>query len=184
VLTGATTTELARDVPTLSAFALAFLGSAALWWLYFNYAARIAERRLELAEDRTRLARDAYTYLHVVLVGAIVLSAVGDELVIAHPTEALEGSAEVAAVVGGPALYLFAHALFRWRLARRPGWRRPLGGLACVLIGLALPGADALVLALLVLVVLVAVITTDQVIATRRAGAVVRPRTAGPSARP
>ena len=47
------------------AFGLAFLSTAALWWLYFNYVARIAERRLELAPSSTRLARDGYTYLHV-----------------------------------------------------------------------------------------------------------------------
>jgi low temperature requirement protein LtrA len=169
VVTGATASELGLTSRTAAAFSTAFLTTAALWWLYFTAVARIAERRLhEETTRRTAVARDAYTYLHVVLVGAIVLSAVGDELVIAHPTDPLEGSAEVAAVVGGPALYLFAHALFRLRLTHRTGWRRPLGGLACVLIGVVFSEADALVLALLVLVVLVAVIAGDQAVAHRR----------------
>lgn len=169
VVTGATTSELGLTSKTAVAFATAFLTSAALWWLYFTAVARIAERRLhERTTDRTSVARDAYTYLHVVLVAAIVLSAVGDELVIAHPTEPPAGSAEVAAVVGGPALYLFGHMLFRLRMSGRTGWRRPLGGVVCVLIGLALPGADALVLALLVLAVLVAVIVGDQLVYARR----------------
>ena len=99
-----------------AAFALAFLATAALWWLYFNYVARIAQRRLELAPDRTNMARDAYTYLHVVMIAGVIVSAVGDELVIAHPTEELAGP-EVAAVVAGPAIYLLAHALFRLRMA-------------------------------------------------------------------
>ena len=69
VITGATTAELDLDTGRTAAFAVAFLGSAALWWLYFNYVAAIAERRLELAaEDRTLMARDAYTYLHVVMI--------------------------------------------------------------------------------------------------------------------
>ncbi|HET6510206.1 MAG TPA: low temperature requirement protein A [Baekduia sp.] len=169
VVTGATTSELGLTSKTAVAFGTAFLTSAALWWLYFTAVAQLAERRLhELTTDRTSVARDAYTYLHVVLVGAIVLSAVGDELVIAHPTEPLAGSAEVAAVVGGPALYLFAHVLFRLRLTGRTAWRRPLGAALCVLIGIALPGADALVLALLVLAVLVAVIAGDQLVYGRR----------------
>ncbi len=172
VVIGTTTSELGLTGRTAVAFGTAFLTSAALWWLYFTAVARIAERRLhEETTRRTAIARDAYTYLHVVLVGAIVLSAVGDELVIAHSTEPLKGSAEVAAVVGGPALYLLAHALFRVRLTGRAGWRRPLGGLACALIGVVLAGADALVLALLVLVVLVAVIAGDQLAAHRRAAA-------------
>jgi low temperature requirement protein LtrA len=70
VVIGATTSELRLTVTRAVAFGLAFLLTAALWWLYFNYVARIAQRRLELAADRTTLARDAYTYLHVVLVRA------------------------------------------------------------------------------------------------------------------
>ena len=83
----------------LAAFGLAFLITAAFWWLYFSYVATIAQRRLELASDRTTLARNGYTYLHVVLVAGIIVSAVGDELVIQHPTETLP-TAELVAVVG------------------------------------------------------------------------------------
>jgi low temperature requirement protein LtrA len=176
VVTGATTSEIGLDGHTAVAFATAFLTTAAMWWLYFTAVARIAERRLhQETTRRTTVARDAYTYLHVVLVAAIVVSAVGDELVIAHPSQALATSAEVAAVVGGPALYLFGHALFRLRISGSVGWRRPLGGLVCVAIGLVLPGADALVLALLVLVVLVVVIGGDYLAAGRR------PRAAAPA---
>ena len=71
-----------------------------MWWLYFNYVAAIAQRRLETAPNRTLLARDGYTYLHVVLVAGIIVGAVGDELVIAHPTDVLP-TAEV--VVSRPA---------------------------------------------------------------------------------
>jgi low temperature requirement protein LtrA len=92
VITGATTAELELTTATVAAFGLAFLVTAALWWLYFNLVATIAERRLAQAENRTVLARDAYTYLHVVIVAGILLTAVGDELVIAHPTEELPGS--------------------------------------------------------------------------------------------
>ena len=42
------------------------------------------------------------------MVAGVIVSAVGDELVIAHPTDVLPG-AEVAAVVAGPAIYLLAH---------------------------------------------------------------------------
>ena len=102
VISGTTTSELDLDIAVLTAFALAFLGTAALWWLYFSYVSTRVQRRLELAANSTRIARDAYTYLHVAIVGGIVLSAVGDELVIAHPTEVLPG-AELATVVAGPA---------------------------------------------------------------------------------
>jgi low temperature requirement protein LtrA len=177
VITGATTSDLGLDGPVLAAFATAFLTTAGLWWLYFTSVARIAERRLAEAEDRTTMARDGYTYLHVVLVAGIVLSAVGDELVIAHPHEALS-SAEVAAVVGGPALYLLGHALFRMRLTGTLSPRRSAGAAACALIGVLFSGADALVLAILVLAVVAAVIVGDQVAAARRRR-LAAPHTAG-----
>jgi low temperature requirement protein LtrA len=141
VLTGATTAELDLDTARLTAFGLAFVGTAALWWLYFNYVARIAQRRLELAQDRTRLARDGYTYLHVVMVAGVIVSAVGNELVIAHPTHELPGR-EIAVVVAGPAIYLIAHTLFRLRMAGSVSWRRLGGALACAGAGGVSRGAD------------------------------------------
>jgi len=167
VITGATTARLDLDAARLTALALAFAGSAALWWLYFDYVARIAERRLELAEDRTKLARDGYTYLHAVLVAGVVLAAVGDELVIAHPADELS-HAELLAVAGGPALYLLGHALFRLRMAGSLSWKRLLGACGCLataLVGLVTP---ALVVGALLVAVLVAVIAAEQVAAARR----------------
>jgi low temperature requirement protein LtrA len=167
VITGATTSQLDLDAARLAAFAVAFLGSAAMWWLYFNYVARIAERRLELAANRTILARDAYTYLHVVMVAGVIVAAVGDELAIAHPSEELPGK-EVAAVVAGPAIYLLAHALFRWRMAGTISWKRLGGAVACVAAGALGSAVSALVLATLVTAILIAVIAAEQVAGARR----------------
>jgi len=167
VITGATTAQLELDTARLTAFALAFAGSAALWWLYFDYVARIAERRLELAENRTKLARDGYTYLHALLVAGVVLSAVGDEIVIAHPTDELS-HAELLAVVGGPALYLAGHALFRLRMAGSLSWKRLLGACACLATALVGLVASALVVAALLVGVLVGVIVAERVAAARR----------------
>jgi low temperature requirement protein LtrA len=170
VLTGAATAELELDVARLAAFGLAFASTAALWWLYFDYVARIAQRRLTVAPaaERTRLARDGYTYLHVVLVAGVILSAVGDELVIAHPGDVLP-AAEVAVVAAGPALYLLGHVLFRLVMAGTLSWKRLGGAVACVaagFVGLAVP---ALVLGALLVCVLVAVIAAEHVAAARRA---------------
>jgi low temperature requirement protein LtrA len=168
VLTGSTISSADLDAATIAAFATAFLITAALWWLYFTYVVRIAERRLELATNRTRMARDAYTYLHVVFVAGIIVSAVGDELVIAHPSESLAG-AEVATVAAGPAIYLLAHALFRLRLTGTVSWKRLAGAAGCGVAGVLAAGADALVLAVLVFAVLAAVIGSEHLAAARRA---------------
>ena len=167
VITGATTSDLDLDAARMAAFGLAFLGSAALWWLYFNVAAAVAQRRLELAENRVLTARDAYTYLHVVIVLGVIVAAVGDELVIAHPTDVLPGE-EVAAVVAGPAIYLFALTLFRLRMAGSLSPARSIGALACVALGALGAVAPALVLLAALIGVLVAVITYEHVLGVRR----------------
>jgi low temperature requirement protein LtrA len=74
-----------------------------LWWLYFTSIAGLAERALAQAEYRTLLARDAYTYGHVLIIAGIIVTAVGDELVIRHPTEELP-TAKLTAVVAGPTM--------------------------------------------------------------------------------
>jgi low temperature requirement protein LtrA len=167
VLTGATTAELEVDAARIAAFGLAFLGTAALWWLYFNYVATIARRRLELSPDRTRLARDAYTYLHAAIVAGVILSAVGDELVIAHPTDVLPGK-EVAVVVAGPALYLVAHVALRLRMTGTISGKRLAGALACLAVGGLGGVAPALVIAALLVLVLVVVIGSEHLAAARR----------------
>jgi low temperature requirement protein LtrA len=167
VVTGATTADLDLTAARVAALALAFLATAAQWWLYFNLVANIAQRRLAQAENRTLLARDAYTYLHVVIVAGILLGAVGDELVIAHPTVEL-ANAELIAVVCGPALYLLAHVALRLRMTGTISPRRLAGAIGCLAVGAIGTFASALVVAALLLGVLVAVIVADQIAATRR----------------
>ncbi len=167
VITGATTAELKLDPARAAALGLAFLSTAAMWWLYFNYVAAIAQRRLEVAPNRTTLARDGYTYLHVVLVAGIIFGAVGDELVIAHPTDVLP-TAEVIVVAAGPAIYLLGHVLFRLVMARSISWRRLGGALACVVVGLVGTIVPALVLATLIVGVFVSVIVAERVAFLRR----------------
>jgi low temperature requirement protein LtrA len=168
VITGATTADYELDAARMTGFALAFLATAAMWWLYFNYVAAIAQRRLETASNRTLLARDGYTYLHVVLVAGIIIGAVGDELVIAHPTEVLP-TAEIVVVAAGPAIYLIGHVAFRLVMARSLSWRRTLGAAACVPIGLLGLVVPALVLSALLVAMFVTVIVSERVAFLRRA---------------
>jgi low temperature requirement protein LtrA len=164
VITGATTSDLVLKPERIAAFIMAFLASAAIWWLYFTSVAALGEHYLEVADSRTTLARDAYTYLHVVFVAGIILSAVGDELVIAHPIEILPPY-EVAAVAAGPAIYLLAHALFGHRLTGTWYRSKIFGTLACVAAGFAGLFVPALALAGALIMVLVAVIAAGYLVA-------------------
>jgi len=158
VVTGATASELHLDLVRAVAIAVAFAGSAALWWLYFDYVAGGSSRRLRAAtEDAGRLGRDAFTYVHILLIAGIIATAVGDELVIAHPGDVLHG-AELAVLVAGPALYLLGHVAFRWRMTGHVSRMRSgavLAVLAVTPIGLVAPGLVTLAATNLVLAGLV-----------------------------
>jgi low temperature requirement protein LtrA len=168
VTTGATASGLSLTSERMIAFALAFLATAALWWLYFDYVARISERRLELADDRTLMARDAFTYLHMVFVAGVIVAAVGNEIVLARPGADLS-AAELAAVGGGPALYLLGHVAFRLRLAGSPSWRRLAGALGCCVAAVAGAVLPAFAVLALVVASLSAVIASELLSGTRRA---------------
>jgi low temperature requirement protein LtrA len=113
IVTGATFSDLEPDLATIVALAIAFAGSVALWWVYFHRAADASEEAMSRSGDSGRIARSAYTYSHLPLVAGIIVTAVGDELLIAHPTGHAD-AATIATVLGGPALFLAGHALFKY----------------------------------------------------------------------
>jgi low temperature requirement protein LtrA len=112
LVTGATFAKLAWDAVSTAGLGVALIGSVAMWWVYFDTGAERASHRIRHADDPGRQARIAYTYLHALIVAGIIVAAVGDELVLAHPDHA--SGAAVAAILGGPALYLVGNALFKW----------------------------------------------------------------------
>ena len=75
---------LPLSAPIIVASALGLTLAACLWWAYFDVVTLMAERVLRRAEgeERTRLARDAYTYLHMPMVAGVVLIALGLKKVI------------------------------------------------------------------------------------------------------
>jgi low temperature requirement protein LtrA len=107
VLTGVTASDTGLSTSVTVALCLAFVSSTALWWLYFSGTARILVDRISASgvDEIGALGRDVFTYLHLPIIAGIVLMAVGDELVIAHPSEALELSGALT-MLCGPALYL------------------------------------------------------------------------------
>jgi low temperature requirement protein LtrA len=112
LVTGRTFGQLDVTPATLAAFVVAFLGSVALWWVYFDVSFDAAEQMFVSSSDPGRLGRFAYTYLHIPMVAGIIVTAVGDELVIAHPFGHATPDT-VATVLGGPALFLAGHLLFK-----------------------------------------------------------------------
>ena len=103
-------------------------------------------RAIRHSSDPGRAARLAYTYLHLPIVAGIVVSAVGDELSLSHP-HAPAQPAQIAVLLGGPALYLLGNALFKKTINQANLPLSHLAGLA-LLLALLWPAPSLSVLAL------------------------------------
>jgi len=112
LITGATFAELTWNAATIAAFGICFIGSVAMWAVYFNIGAGRGSRLIATSADPGRLARSGYTYLHIPIIAGIIVAAVADERVLHHPGGHVE-IVDVAVILGGPALYLLGNLLFK-----------------------------------------------------------------------
>ncbi len=112
VVTGATFADLSWTASTTAAFVSAFAASIAMWWIYFHRGAEAGSEKISKSAESGRLARSAYTYLHLPIVAGIILSAVADDLVLAHP-DGHSDLTTVACAIGGPLLFLVGTILFK-----------------------------------------------------------------------
>jgi low temperature requirement protein LtrA len=118
LVSGVTFGGLPWTAPRVAACIVAFFGTVALWWIYFYRSAQGGRDVIAAATDPGRLGRSAYTYFHLPMVAGIIVTAVANELTIAHP-EGHARQALVAVIVGGPILFVAGHALFKWTLSGR-----------------------------------------------------------------
>ena len=153
------------DAGVVAAAVLGIAIAGALWWLYFDIVALVAERRLSNAavgREQNEIARDSYSYIHFPMVAGIVLLALGMKKTLGHVDEPLETVPEVA-LLGGAALYLLAHVAFRWRNVHRFSSARLVCAIVlCALIPLATE-LDALVTLALLAVLLAVLIAYETV---------------------
>jgi low temperature requirement protein LtrA len=138
LVTGATFADLPWSFAAIAAFLAALIGSIAMWWIYFDAAAEAATTRIAESDDPGRLARSAYTYLHLPIVAGIIVSAVADEIVLRRPDSHVSAST-AAVILGGPALYLAGAALFKWNVWSVVSHRR-IAGLAALAAMIPLAG--------------------------------------------
>ncbi|OBV41290.1 low temperature requirement protein A [Janthinobacterium psychrotolerans] len=117
LVTGANFAGLEWTAANWTGFISALLGSVAMWWLYFDKGAELGHALIAGSKDPGRIARRAYTYIHMLIIGGIIVSAVADELSLLYPDET--SFAGICAMLGGPILYLLGNALFKWVSSER-----------------------------------------------------------------
>jgi low temperature requirement protein LtrA len=111
----------------ITAALLGITVAACLWWSYFDWAVFVGQATLAEATGarRAAFARDAYSYLHLPMVGGIVLFAFGLKTTLADVGGSLGGVAAFG-LCGGIALYLLAHVVLRLRIGGGLGRGRPI----------------------------------------------------------
>jgi low temperature requirement protein LtrA len=127
---------------------LGFVVATSFWLAYFDFFPIRARQLLadRSGVQRTSLARDVYTYLHLPMVAGIVLFAFAMKTTLTHVGDELD-TISALGLCGGPALYLVSYVALRGRL---------LAALACALLWPVAVAVPALVALTLVAVVWVA----------------------------
>jgi hypothetical protein len=74
VVTGAHVRRPALTGDNVAAFLIAFAGSVMMWWIYFDVGAERGAELIEHHAEPGRVARNAYTYLHMPIVAGIILA--------------------------------------------------------------------------------------------------------------
>jgi low temperature requirement protein LtrA len=149
---GARGTGLGTGVIVAAVLGLVVVSS--FWLAYFDFFPIRGQQLLSerTGVERTALARDVYTYLHLPMVAGIVLFAFAMKTTLAHVGDEL-GTIPALGLCGGPALYLLAYVALRVRVSHTLGRGRLVAAVAC---GLLLP--VALVVPALVALALVAAV--------------------------
>jgi len=110
--------------------------TAAMWWTYFDVVAIVAGRRLADAEPgrvQNEMARDSYSYMHLVMVAGIVLVAFGLKTTIGRHGDHLH-AVPAFALLGGLAIYLLGHVIFRYRHVHTISRRRLLTAIVLLIL--------------------------------------------------
>jgi low temperature requirement protein LtrA len=185
IAVGVGVTDLPLTVPIIGAALLGLAASVALWWLYFDVVAPVAERVLRSKEgvERVKLARDSYTYLHFPMVAGVIYLALGLKKVAEYVgdtshhalTDPLPATA-LWAMYAGVAAYLLAHLAFRLRNVGSINRPRALVALVVLVAPLGLGDLPALG-ALAVLVGVLAALIAFEVVRYAEARATVRAET-------
>jgi low temperature requirement protein LtrA len=129
---------------------LGFIVATSFWLAYFDFFPIRGQQLLtdRSGVQRTALARDIYTYLHLPMVAGIVLFAFSMKTTLAHVGDELD-TIPALGLCGGPALYLIAYVAVRVRISRTLGRGRLVAALACaalVPVAMTVPALVALTL--------------------------------------
>jgi low temperature requirement protein LtrA len=133
--TGGAFTAEPFELERLLALAIAFTGTVALWWCYFQRSEAVGAEAAGTAEGAGVVGYWGTWTLTLIVLGLIGI-AVGDELAIAHPGDDTTLGFTIL-TFGGPALFLLAQIIFRREAVGDVPRSRPLGLAALAILAVA-----------------------------------------------
>ncbi|SCF18495.1 low temperature requirement protein A [Micromonospora chaiyaphumensis] len=136
LVTGLTAGRSGFEPDRRAAVVLAFATTALLWRIYIHRTGELLADAIAAAPDPVR-ALITVVNVHLVMVASIVTIAVGNELVIEHPS-GHPRPAWSAVILGGPALFLVGRAAVEYAVFSRISPNRLIGVLLLAAIS---PGA-------------------------------------------
>jgi len=172
VAIGVGVAELPISWPVVVASTIGIALAAAIWWLYFDVIALVAEHALERADSAAmpRLGRDAFSYLHLPMVAGIVVAALGLKKTLEYVggaddhdwTDALTGLAGWALPIG-VGLFVVAHIAFRLRIGKVFSISCLVAVVALGILGVVGPTLSVLLALALVTLVMIALVTFETI---------------------
>lgn len=112
LITGATLSKLTTwEPPVIIAALVAFASSLTMWWIYFDTGSVAGSHAITKAENPGQMGA-YFHYIHVILVGAIIICAVANELVIDAPDQHINTMTAVI-LISGPVIYLLANIIYK-----------------------------------------------------------------------
>jgi low temperature requirement protein LtrA len=145
----------------MTALVLSFATTVLLWRIYFYRAGQILGEAIAASADPGRLGRSA-ELSHLLMALGIVATSAGSELVLKDPSGHAK-PAWVAAMLGGPALYLAGRSVFEHVAFARVSRPRPIGILVLAAIAPVMVGLPPLGVAAAAAAVLFAVAAADAI---------------------
>ncbi|MCA2408673.1 low temperature requirement protein A [Rhizobium leguminosarum bv. viciae 248] len=156
LVSGRTFSELPFSALTGVVFVTGFVGTVAMWWLYFRFGHRRAAHRIEHEETPGSLARQAFTYGHIPILAGIIVHAVAVEFMFSHPHET--GDLGIAAaVLGGSCLFLIGNLWFKGATSGRMPLSHLAGLVFLILLAFVAPFIEVYLMGILATLVLIVV---------------------------
>ncbi|MBY3182497.1 hypothetical protein HFO24_12585 [Rhizobium laguerreae] len=156
LVSGRTFAELPFSGLTSVVFVTAFIGTVAMWWLYFRFGHGRAAHRIEHEETPGSLARQAFTYGHIPILAGIIVHAVAVEFMFSHPHET--GDLGIAAaVLGGSGLFLIGNLWFKGATSGRMPLSHLAGLVFLILLAFVAPFIEVYLIGILATLVLIVV---------------------------